>query len=170
MWAMILKEFRELRRDPRTLAMLIVLPVLFLTVFGFAANFTITRLSTAVVGPQAAAAARQLEAAHDASRHLEVVITDPAGDAEDARDLLRDGRANIAVVTGGAKPVVYIDGSSLFAAQSASVVVARLGTVDTTHCGAVRTRYVPLGPVGCILLLPSSCRRAQSASCRKTPK
>ena len=33
MWAMIVKEFRQLRRDRRTLAMMIVLPVVLLVVF-----------------------------------------------------------------------------------------------------------------------------------------
>ena len=34
MWAMIVKEFRQVRRDRRTLAMMIVLPVLLLVVLG----------------------------------------------------------------------------------------------------------------------------------------
>src|SRR6266487_1802695 len=33
-WAMIVKEFRQMRRDRRTLAMLVVLPILLLIVFG----------------------------------------------------------------------------------------------------------------------------------------
>ncbi|MGA8016166.1 MAG: hypothetical protein WCB85_09650 [Candidatus Dormiibacterota bacterium] len=39
MWAMIAKEFHELQRDRRTVAMMIVLPVVLLVVFGYAANF-----------------------------------------------------------------------------------------------------------------------------------
>jgi len=127
MWAMVLKEFRELRRDRRTLAMLLVLPVLLLVVFGFAANFTITSLSTAVVGPQSAAVGAQIAAHAQGPRHLVVVRTDPAADAADARRLLVDGKADLAVVTGGTRPLVYIDGSNLFAAQSAAVLVAALG-------------------------------------------
>jgi ABC-2 type transport system permease protein len=33
MWAMVAKEFRQLRRDRRTVAMMIVLPVVLLVVF-----------------------------------------------------------------------------------------------------------------------------------------
>ena len=40
MWAMVAKEFRQLKRDRRTLAMMIVLPVLLLIVFGYAAALT----------------------------------------------------------------------------------------------------------------------------------
>ena len=54
MWAMIVKEFRQLRRDRRTLAMMIVLPVLLLVVFGYAASFDVKGIPTVVAGPQAA--------------------------------------------------------------------------------------------------------------------
>ena len=54
MWAMIVKEFRQLRRDRRTLAMMIVLPVLLLVVFGYAASFDVTVIPVAVAGPGAA--------------------------------------------------------------------------------------------------------------------
>ena len=43
MWAMIVKEFRQLKRDRRTLAMLVALPVLLLVVFGYAARFEVSR-------------------------------------------------------------------------------------------------------------------------------
>ena len=60
MLAMIIKEFRELRRDRRTLAMLLALPILLLVVFGYAANFHITTLTTALVGPGAAQVEQQI--------------------------------------------------------------------------------------------------------------
>ena len=53
MRAMIVKEFRELRRDRRTLAMLIAMPLLLLVIFGYAANFEVKTVKVAVVGPQA---------------------------------------------------------------------------------------------------------------------
>jgi ABC-2 type transport system permease protein len=34
MWAMVQKEFRQLRRDRRTVAMMIVMPLVLLIVFG----------------------------------------------------------------------------------------------------------------------------------------
>ena len=58
MWAMIVKEFRQLRRDRRTLAMMIVLPVLLLVVFGYAASFDVKSIPTVVAGPQARAGCR----------------------------------------------------------------------------------------------------------------
>ncbi len=53
MWAIALKEFRELRRDRRTLAMLFLLPFLFLVVFGYAASFDVKDVPTIVFGAQA---------------------------------------------------------------------------------------------------------------------
>ena len=51
MWAMIVKEFRQLRRDRRTLAMMIVMPVVLLIVFGYAASFDVTKIPAVVAGP-----------------------------------------------------------------------------------------------------------------------
>jgi ABC-2 type transport system permease protein len=62
---MIIKEFRELGRDRRTMAMLVVLPVLLLVVFAYAANFTVSSFRTYLVGPQAVAMAAKLPPAFD---------------------------------------------------------------------------------------------------------
>jgi ABC-2 type transport system permease protein len=126
MRAMIIKEFRELRRDRRTLAMLIVLPLLLLTIFGYAASFTITSLDVHVVGPAADQVAAQIRA-EPVARLLDVTTVDPAATEADARATLRDGKADVVVVTGGTKPLYLIDGSQLFSAQAATVVVARAG-------------------------------------------
>ncbi len=50
MWAMIVKEFRQLRRDRRTLAMMIAMPVILLVVLGYAASFDVTSIPVAVAG------------------------------------------------------------------------------------------------------------------------
>ncbi len=61
MWAMVAKEFRQLRRDRRTVAMMIALPIILLVVFGYAANFDVHDIPTVVVGP----GARQAAASRD---------------------------------------------------------------------------------------------------------
>jgi ABC-2 type transport system permease protein len=73
---MIVKEFRQLRRDRRTLAMMIVLPVLLLVVLGYAASFDVKTISVAARPAgrrRPAAAARQIrcgEHAAGAGPHL----------------------------------------------------------------------------------------------------
>jgi ABC-2 type transport system permease protein len=113
--AIAVKEFRQLRRDPRTLAMLFLLPFLFLVVFGYAASFDIKQVPTAVLGPGADLVAAALP------QQFDVVSTDAGGDAGVAREVLRRGEAVVAVVTpaAGEAPRVFVDGTELFAAQAA---------------------------------------------------
>jgi ABC-2 type transport system permease protein len=125
MRAMIIKEFRELRRDHRTMGMLIGMPVILLIVFGYAANFTVDTIPTAVLGPAAQQVGAQISAVPQAP--FEVVEVDPAGDDATAEDLLTRNRVDVAIVTGTDPVVAYIDGSSLFAAQSAVSAFNRLG-------------------------------------------
>jgi ABC-2 type transport system permease protein len=113
MWAMAMKELRQMRRDRRTLAMMILLPVLLLVVFGYAASFDVDRVRTVVVGPLAQQAAGRLP------DRLEVVQTRADLGRDGAVEALRDGEAVVAVVTGpdgGAS--VLVDGADLFSARS----------------------------------------------------
>lgn len=113
MRAMILKEFRELRRDHRTMAMLIALPIVLLVIFGYAANFTIDELTTRVIGP----GAQQVESALP---DLFVVDTvDATATTEDGLAWVRDNEADVVIDTTTQPATAYVDGSSLFAAQTA---------------------------------------------------
>jgi ABC-2 type transport system permease protein len=113
MWAMIVKEFRQLRRDRRTLAMMIVMPVVLLIVFGYAASFDVTTIPTAAAGPGAG------QVAHLVGEPFQVVDTEPSQGRAWAEQQLRDGKAAVAVVTGTGRPQVLIDGSQLFTAKAA---------------------------------------------------
>ncbi|HEY5169997.1 MAG TPA: hypothetical protein VIK03_11495, partial [Thermoleophilia bacterium] len=138
MRAIAVKEFRELRRDRRTLAMLFLLPFLFLVVFGYAASFDIKDVPTVIVGPGAQAVAAALPATFD------VVATDAGADKAAAQDELRRGAAVIAVVTpaaGGGAATVLIDGTELFAAQAALRSLAELRAAGTTGAAG----RLPLG-------------------------
>lgn len=125
MRAMILKEFRELRRDRRTMGMLIALPVLLLIVFGYAANFSVEVIPTATLGPQAEQAAALVTDVPQAPFDVKEIET--AGDAATAQTMLQRNEVDVAIVTGTQPVVAYIDGSSLFTAQSAVAVFNRLG-------------------------------------------
>jgi ABC-2 type transport system permease protein len=121
MWAMIVKEFRQLRRDRRTLAMMIVMPILLLVVLGYAASFDVSSISVAASGPRAGLVGRLL------GHPFDVVRAEPGQGMPWARDQLRDGQADMAVVTGGTRPAVLIDGSQLFAARAALTALAAAG-------------------------------------------
>ena len=134
MWAIALKEFRQLRRDRRTVAMLFLLPFLFLVVFGYAASFDVKEVPTLVVGPGAPLVAAALPA------ELRVVATRPGDGAAQARDALRRGEAVAAVVTpsqAGAAPLLYLDGTELFATQAALRALARTQGAATQAGGGM---------------------------------
>src|SRR5260370_32027615 len=93
MWAMIVKEFRQLRRDRRTLAMMIFLPIVLLIIFGYAASFDVKTIATTVVGPRASQVAGELRAPFQA------VKVAPGEDRPDALAALRHGRTRVAIAT-----------------------------------------------------------------------
>ena len=131
MWAMIVKEFRQLRRDRRTLAMMIVLPVLMLVIFGYAANFTVSKIATVVIGPQAHAVSEQLRTPFD------VVSADPTETVAAATAQLRDNEAVVAVVTGGNGVTFLMDGTQLFSVQTAQGALGRLAQAERAAGRAV---------------------------------
>jgi ABC-2 type transport system permease protein len=123
MWAVALKEFRQLRRDRRTMAMLFLLPFLFLVVFGYAASYDVKEVPTLVVGPQAALVARALPG------QFAVVGVRPADGKAQAEQALTRGEAVAAVVTpatADGTPALLLDGTELFAAQAALRALAGL--------------------------------------------
>lgn len=136
--AMIVKEFRELARDKRTVGMLVGLPLILLIIFGYAANFAVDDLKVAVVGSNAEQVQAQLESNSEANELLDFGVVEPGGTEADARDLLRDDHVDLAIITGDAlrddtgTALILVDGSNLFAAQAAEVLIAGLGdTVDS---------------------------------------
>src|SRR5579859_2932570 len=120
MWAMIIKEFRQLRRDRRTLAMMIVMPVILLIVFGYAASFDVSTLPTVAAGPQGAALVHRL------GKPFDLVASAPDEGRAWAQTQLRDntGSAAVAVVAGSGPTQVLIDGSQLFSARTALSALA----------------------------------------------
>lgn len=137
MRAVVIKEFRELARDRRTLAMLVVMPVLLLVIFGYAANFAVDTVSATVVGPGASTLAGDLEAA-DTDDALEIVAVDPALGPGDAQGLLRDRRSDLVIVAVGDDPDAaladrihaYLDGSNLFSAQAGQRTLMEIVATD----------------------------------------
>lgn len=117
MLAMIIKEFRQVSRDKRTLAMLVVMPIVLLLVFGYAANFDVDEIPTYVAGVPETATDRLPEI-------LVVEEVDSGATRDDAVDKLVAGDAVVAVVGDGSMLDVLIDGSELFMAQTAVQVAS----------------------------------------------
>ena len=121
MRAMIIKEFRQLRRDRRTLAMMIVMPILLLVILGYAASFDVSDIPTVVAGPGADVAATALPKSFQVAGTYTATAAQTGAATAWAHDELRDGHAAVAIVTAGAGggPLILVDGSQLFTAQAA---------------------------------------------------
>lgn len=121
MKAIVHKEFRELRRDHRTVGLMVGMPLMMLIIFGYAANFFVDEVKAAAVGPQA------ISISSTAPDFFDMTTVDPAGTEQMARDLLRDNLVDVAFVTGEGKPLALIDGSNLFVAQLLKGRIAAMG-------------------------------------------
>ena len=121
MRAMIVKEFRQLRRDRRTLAMMIVMPILLLVILGYAASFDVSDIPTVVAGPGADVAAAALPKSFQVAATYTATAAQTGQASAWARDELRDGHAAVAIVTASARGgrLILLDGSQLFTAQAA---------------------------------------------------
>jgi ABC-2 type transport system permease protein len=123
-WAIVVKEFRELRRDRRTVAMMLAVPFLFLVVFGYAASFDVKEVRVAVSDtrtPPSQDIARTLPPFFRPAERL------PLGRGP-AVEALRDGHASAAIwFDGHGGGGILIDGEELFSAQAA---LRQLQTVE----------------------------------------
>src|SRR5215472_4388481 len=145
MWAMIVKEFRQLRRDRRTLAMMIVMPVVLLIVFGYAASFDVTTIPTVAAGPQAA---------HLLGKPFDMVDVQPSRDRAWAEEQLRDGHAAVAVVTGNGQPEVLIDGSQIFIAKAAIASLSAMAAKAVASGAATGAQAAAAAPKVTVLYNP----------------
>jgi ABC-2 type transport system permease protein len=87
--AMMIKELIQLRRDRLTFAMMIGIPIIQMTLFGFAINGDPRRLPTAVVAQEQGPFTRSLVRALENTGYFEVVA--PAADATAAERLIERG-------------------------------------------------------------------------------
>src|ERR1700720_4439573 len=77
--AVAVKEFRQVVRDPLTLAMLLGLPTMMLLLYGYAVNFDVRHPRLAIQAPDKPPASRDLGAAFVNSGYFDLVADLPAG-------------------------------------------------------------------------------------------
>ena len=71
--AVVVKELRQIRRDPLSLIMLVGLPALMVVLYGFALNFDVRHVRLAVEDRDKSAASRELIAAFTNSTYFDLV-------------------------------------------------------------------------------------------------
>ena len=95
LWAIAVKEFLQLRRDRLTFGMIIGIPLIQLTLFGFAINSDPKHLPTAVVAYENTAITRSILAAVQNSAYFELVAADAS--ASVAERGLREGHLQFVI-------------------------------------------------------------------------
>ncbi len=95
-WAIFKKEFRQIRRDPLSLGLLILVPVMLLVLYGYALSFDVKHIRVAVADLDQTAASRRL---------LDSLFQNPyftpgprMESAREADALLQHGRARVALI------------------------------------------------------------------------
>jgi ABC-2 type transport system permease protein len=97
LFAIVLKELRQLRRDRLTFAMILGIPTMQLLLFGFAINLDIRHIDAAIVDQAQTARSREVAAMLEATGLLalqDVPATTPA----ELGDALRRGRISVGIV------------------------------------------------------------------------
>ena len=93
--AMVIKEFIELRRDRATLAMIVMLPIMQLILFGFAINTNPRHLPTALLSQDTSQFARSIVATLKATSYFDIV-REAASEGE-LDYLIKSGRVMFAI-------------------------------------------------------------------------
>ncbi|GFK95058.1 Inner membrane transport permease YbhR [Fundidesulfovibrio magnetotacticus] len=150
-WAMVVKEFVQMRRDRLTFAMMIGIPLMQLILFGFAINANPQNLPLAVLSNDQSEFSRTLTAALQNSRYYRV--TDVISTEAEARQLLDTGRVQFVLtipqdfgrlVARGDRPTVLVEAD----AADPSATGFALGALDALFRDALNRDLIgPLLPL-----------------------
>ena len=141
-WAMLVKEFIQLRRDRVSFAMIIMIPLIQLTLFGYAINTTPRDLPTAVLMQERSDLSRSILAALQNTKYFKVTQL-PHSEAE-VDQLLASGTVLFAVeipanfersVRRGDKPAMLVaaDATDPVASGSALSALGQVLQTALTH-------------------------------------
>jgi ABC-2 type transport system permease protein len=157
-WAMLLKEFIQLRRDRISFAMIVMIPLMQLVLFGYAINTQPRDLPTAVLLQERSDVGRAILAALQNTRYFR--ITQEVGTAEEFDRLLASGRVlfGIEIPAGFERAVRRGDVPALLIAADATDPVAAgaaLGALgQIVQAALAHERAVPDPPVPAFEIRP----------------
>jgi len=147
-WAIVLKEFIQMKRDRVTFAMMVGIPLMQLTLFGFAINSDPKHLPTAIRAADQGPFARTLVAALKTSGYF-TLVREAASEAE-AQELLQLGEVQFVInipedfsrrILRGERPRVLIEADATDPAATGPAIAAA-----RTIAATVFARDLP-GPV-----------------------
>jgi len=140
--SIIRKEFIQIWRDPRTLMLILVIPIMQLFLLGYAASNNVRNLPLAVFDQDRRPAARTLLDAYRAADYFEIAF-DVDSEAQ-IRDLIEAGDARLGLIippnystdiggNGTAKVIFVFDGSDPTAASTALAAAQQIGWQHATE-------------------------------------
>jgi len=138
MWAMVIKEFVQMRRDRMTFATMIFVPILQLTLFGYAINTDPKQLPTAVLVRDEGPLTRAVLAAMKNTDYFK--FTEQVHDADELDRLIRTGKVQFAVeipasferdVRRGDRPSVLVIADATDPVATGTAVSSLQGLIDT---------------------------------------
>ena len=145
--SLIRKEFIQIRRDPRTLILVLVIPVMQLFLLGYAATNDVRNVPLAVYDQDRGPAARALLDAYRAADYFK--LTYDVGSGAELRSLIDDGQARAGVIippdysqqlqgSGSAQVAFVLDGSDPTVAATALSAAQLIGQDYATQVLAER--------------------------------
>ncbi len=153
--ALMRKEFTHMRRDPRTLVLIFLMPILQLFLLGYAANSDVKNVTTVVFDQDNSQASRALLAAYRAADYFTLDYV--AYSEADVVKLIDEGTARVGIIippdyhkdlsTGRSAEIeVLIDGSDPGIASTALSAATLIGQSHATEIRAAQ--LAARGPVG----------------------
>ncbi|HLK15068.1 MAG TPA: ABC transporter permease [Fimbriimonadaceae bacterium] len=138
----VIKELRQMRRDPRLIGMIVGMPIIQLLLYGYAVSTDIRHLKTVVCDQDGSSQSRDLIRSVMASPQYFDVVGNVAT-AKQAQEALDDGRAQVAIVIGNrysrnvstgapAGLQVLLDGSDPNAGTIAGSYLAKIVTAESS--------------------------------------
>jgi ABC-2 type transport system permease protein len=145
--SLIRKEFIQILRDPRTLVLVLVIPVMQLFLLGYAATNDVRNVPLAVYDQDRGSAARQLLDAYRAADYFRIAFD--VDSEEQLRKLIDAGKARVGLIIppdytrkvkgGGDASVMFIlDGSDPTVASTALSAAQLIGQQHATRIQAER--------------------------------
>src|SRR5262249_36720285 len=94
-WSILFKEFIQIRRDPRTLAIVLVMPLMQLLLFGYAINTTVDHIATVVLDQARDAQSRRFLATFFNTGYFDLAAE--ASSLEEVRSAIDTGAAHVGI-------------------------------------------------------------------------
>ena len=137
--SVVKKEFRQIRRDARSLAFMVFLPAFMLLLFGYALNFDVKHIPLAVVDEDGSRASRDLVDKFRTTEYFDLKAVLPRTSAIDALMAREDIRAALVI------PARFSDDLAAGRSPSVQVLVdgsnAMSGTTAAGYAGSILQGY-----------------------------